>query len=132
MEDMTLREVCTTLGVSRRAVQGYENESLITATGKNNRGYLLYDSAAQERIKKIKLYQDMGFSLKQIKEIIDDSGSVLRNALIQQKEKLNQEIEQKTHMIHIIQEILDSRSEKEVASSLPQNTLLYLKGGTIQ
>lgn len=46
------------------------------------------------------------FSLKQIKEIIDDSGSVLRNALIQQKEKPNQEIEHKTHMIHIIQEIL--------------------------
>ena len=107
MEDMTLREVCTALGVSRRAVQGYENESLVTATGKNNRGYLLYNSEAQERIKKIKLYQDMGFSRKQIKEIIDDSGSVLRNALIQQKEKLNQEIEQKTYMIHIIQEILD-------------------------
>ena len=110
MEDMTLREVCTALGVSRRAVQGYENESLVTATGKNNRGYLLYNSEAQERIKKIKLYQDMGFSLKQIKEIIDDSGSVLRNALIQQKKKLNQEIDQKTHMIHIIQEILDSLS----------------------
>lgn len=110
MEDMTLREVCTALGVSRRAVQGYENESLVTATGKNNRGYLLYNSAAQARIKKIKLYQDMGFSLKQIKEIIDDSGPVLRNALIQQKEKLNQEIEQKKHMIHIIQEILDDLS----------------------
>ena len=72
MENMTLREVCTALGVSRRAVQGYENESLVTATGKNNRGYLLYDSEAQERIKKIKLYQDMGFSRKQLKEIIDD------------------------------------------------------------
>lgn len=34
----------------------------------------------------------MGFSLKQIKEIIDDSGPVLRDTLIQQKEKLNQEI----------------------------------------
>ena len=110
MEDMTLREVCTTLGVSRRAVQGYENESLVPPTGKNNRGYLLYNSEAQERIKKIKLYQDMGFSLKQIKEIIDDSGSLLRNALIQQKEKLNQEMEQKTHMIHIIQEILNGLS----------------------
>ena len=62
MEDMTLREVCTALGVSRRAVQGYENESLVTATGKNNRGYLLYNSEAQERIKKIKLYQDIANS----------------------------------------------------------------------
>ena len=61
----------------------------------------------------------MGFSLKQIKEIIDDSGPVLRFTLIQQKEKLNQEI-------------LDDFSEKEVANSLPQNTLFYLNGGTIQ
>ena len=82
MKDMTLREVCNTIGVSRRAIQGYEKESLVSATGKTNRGYLLYDTAAQERIKKIKLYQDMGFSLKQIKLIIDDSSPILKNALI--------------------------------------------------
>ncbi|MCI7739976.1 MAG: MerR family transcriptional regulator [Lachnospiraceae bacterium] len=110
MKDMTLREVCSAIGVSRRAIQGYEKESLVSATGKNNRGYLLYDTAAQERIKKIKLYQDMGFSLKQIKLIIDDSGPILKNALIQQQEKLNQEVEQKTTMIRIIQEMLKNLS----------------------
>ena len=110
MKDMTLREVCNTIGVSRRAVQGYEKESLVSATEKTNRGYLLYDTAAQERIKKIKLYQDMGFSLKQIKLIIDDSGPILKNALIQQQEKLNQEVEQKTTMIRIIQEMLKNIS----------------------
>lgn len=110
MKDMTLREVCNTIGVSRRAVQGYEKESLVSATGKNNRGYLLYDTAAQKRIKKIKLYQDMGFSLKQIKLIIDDSGPILKNALIQQQEKLNQEVEQKTAMIRMIQEMLKNLS----------------------
>ena len=52
MKDMTLREVCNTIGVSRRAIQGYEKESLVSATEKTNRGYLLYDTAAQERIKK--------------------------------------------------------------------------------
>lgn len=110
MKDMTLREVCNTIGVSRRAIQGYEKESLVSATGKNNHGYLLYDTAAQERIKKIKLYQDMGFSLKQIKLIIDDSSPFLKNALIQQQEKLNQEVEQKTTMIRIIQEMLKNLS----------------------
>ena len=110
MKDMTLREVCNTIGVSCRAIQGYEKESLVSATGKTNRGYLLYDTAAQERIKKIKLYQDMGFSLKQIKLIIDDSGPILKNALIQQQEKLNQEVEQKTTMIRIIQEMLKNLS----------------------
>lgn len=52
----------------------------------------------------------MGFSLKQIKLIIDDSGPILKNALIQQQEKLNQEVEQKTTMIRIIQEMLKNLS----------------------
>lgn len=106
MKNMTLREVCSTIGVSRRAVQGYEKEALVSATGKNNRGYLLYNAAAQNRIKKIKLYQDMGFSLKQIKQVIDDTGPTLRNALTQQREKLSQDIQQKNAMISIIQEML--------------------------
>lgn len=110
MKDMTLREVCSNIGVSRRAIQGYEKEKLVSATGKNNRGYLLYDTVAQNRIKKIKLYQDMGFSLKQIKEIIDDSGSALKNALIQQEEELRKEVHQKTEMIRIIQEMLKNLS----------------------
>ena len=31
----TLSEVCSVLEVSRRAVQGYENAGLVSATGKN-------------------------------------------------------------------------------------------------
>lgn len=30
---MTLREICETLEVSRRAIQGYENAGLVKATG---------------------------------------------------------------------------------------------------
>lgn len=106
MADMTLREVCGEMGVSRRAVQGYEKAALVAATGRNDRGHLLYDTAAQERIRRIKLYQDMGFSLKQIKLIIDDSGPMRRKALIRQKEKLRREARQKTDMIRIIEEML--------------------------
>lgn len=34
MSEITLREVCEKLGVSRRAVQGYEKAGLVTASGK--------------------------------------------------------------------------------------------------
>ena len=39
---MTLREVCDTLAVSRRAVQGYEKAGLVSAVGifhKGNQGH---------------------------------------------------------------------------------------------
>ena len=41
MEDKTLHEVCEAFGVSRRAIQGYEKAGLVSASGKNERGYLL-------------------------------------------------------------------------------------------
>lgn len=50
MKDKTLHEVCETFGVTRRAVQGYEKARLVAASGKNERGYLLYDKKCQERI----------------------------------------------------------------------------------
>lgn len=51
----TLRELCEHTGVSRRAIQGYEKAGLMTAAIKNERGYLLYDSNAQDRVRMIRL-----------------------------------------------------------------------------
>ena len=66
MEEKTLKEVCELVGVTRRAVQGYEDVGLVASTGRNKYGHLLYDESAVEKIKEIKLYQDFGFSIKEI------------------------------------------------------------------
>lgn len=70
---MTLREVCNMVGVTRRAVQCYEQEELVSSTGKNKYGYLLYDEEAVMRIKEVKMYQDFGFALKDIKVLFASS-----------------------------------------------------------
>ena len=64
---LLLREICELTGVTRRAVQGYEKEGLVRPSSKNKQGYLLYDQEAVVRIKEIKLFQERGFSLKEIK-----------------------------------------------------------------
>ena len=79
---MTLREVCDEVEVSRRAIQGYEKAGLVSATTRNRRGYLLYDVESRESIKQIKLFQELGFSVKEITEIIDAPKEVLKEALI--------------------------------------------------
>lgn len=66
MSEITLKQVCEKYGVTRRAVQGYEKQNLVQATGKTDRGYLLYDDRAQEQIKFIKMLQNFGFSIKEI------------------------------------------------------------------
>lgn len=88
---MTLREICETLQVSRRAIQGYEKAGLVAATGRNKYGHLLYDNTAKLRIAQIKFYQQLGFTIKEITVIIDAPNVVLKAALEQQVKKLRKE-----------------------------------------
>ncbi len=89
--DMTLREIHEAFGISRRAIQGYEKAGLVQKTGKNERGHLLYDEEAQTRIKKIRLFQQMGFSICEIKDMIDAPDDMLKPIMKQQLLKLKRQ-----------------------------------------
>ena len=78
---MTLREICETLGVSRRALQGYEKAGLVISSGRNKYGHLLYDKDAEVRIAQIKFYQQLGFSIKEFTMIIDAPDTEIKKAL---------------------------------------------------
>ena len=96
---MMLREICREFEISRRTVQGYEKAGLVSATGRNKYGHLLYDENAIQRIAKIKFYQQLGFSLKEITEIIDAPDAVLKAKLEKQVETLNKEKEEMQELI---------------------------------
>ena len=91
MQEATLREVCAKYKVSRRAVQGYEKAGIVKSTGRNKMGYLLYDAGAQERIATVHMYQEIGFSIKEIKEIIDAPRESVLPVLQNQMNKLKKE-----------------------------------------
>lgn len=80
---LLLREICELTGATRRAVQGYEKEGLVKPSSKNKQGYLLYDQEAVVRIKEIKLFQERGFSLKEIKSFEDMPTEDLKLVLTQ-------------------------------------------------
>ena len=61
MQEMTLKEVCKKIGVTRRAVQGYEKAGLVSFSGKNKYGYLLYDEVAIEKIRIVLCIQSLAF-----------------------------------------------------------------------
>lgn len=89
---MTLKTLCESVGVSRRSIQCYEKAGLMAPTDKNKYGHLLYDDQTLHRAKVIKFMQDLGFKLKEIKEIIDAPNYVIKEAL----EKRLQELEEET------------------------------------
>ena len=68
-EDKSLREIRSTLGLSRRIIQGYEKQGLIRSAGRNKYGHLLYDEETLHRIVLIRFYQGLGFELKRDSDI---------------------------------------------------------------
>ena len=105
---MTLKAVCNHVGVTRRAIQGYEKAGLVKPTDKNKYGHLLYDEAAIEKIVKIKQYQNFGFSIKEIQalqnlseeEVLKKLKSKLQSMQLEMQ-KLKENIDQLEQLIAV-------------------------------
>lgn len=97
--EKTLREVCAALQISRRTIQGYEKAGLVSPSGKNKYGYLLYNPTAQKRIQTIHFYQQLGFSIKEIQTIADASREIQKTALVNRIAALKAEQMQLQHLI---------------------------------
>ena len=106
MKEYTLREICELVGVSRRAVQGYEQAELVKASGKNKYGYLLYDEKSLEQIRNIRMYQDFGFSIKEIKELIEAAPLEYKKMLLKQMLVIQKEITALQKNIEKMKELL--------------------------
>ncbi len=104
---MNLRELCKSLDISRRRIQGYEKAGLVAPSGKNKYGHLLYDESAIELIGRIRLYQEFGFELKEIKELINAPDEKLKAALIKQVEILEKRGERIGELIDEARKIIE-------------------------
>lgn len=89
--DKKLREICEELNISRRTIQGYEKMGLVKATSRNKYGHLLYDERGIERIRLVRFYQSIGFSLKEIVLLMDSPAAVQKVMLEEKLEELENE-----------------------------------------
>lgn len=111
MEKKTLREVCELVEISRRTVQGYEKASLVAPIGKNKYGYLLYDDIAVEKIKQIKQYQDFGFSVKQIKVLLEATDELYMKMMIERLKDMQMELQQLQTNIKKIEGLISEKQQ---------------------
>lgn len=109
MEKITLREVCNRVGVSRRAVQGYEKIGLVVSSGKNKYGYLLYDETEVEKIRCIKQYQDFGFKVKEIVVLMDAPDDVYVEMLSMKMEIMKKQLKNLMANIEVVEKLLVER-----------------------
>ena len=109
MSAKTLRQVCETLEVTRRAVQGYEKEGLVTASGRNERGWLLYDEECQEKIRKIRFLQSTGLRVREIAEFLEASEGEQIRKLEERRKVLENEIREREALVRQITKYISEK-----------------------
>lgn len=70
IEVLNIGEVARRGGVSVEALRYYEREGLVESLGRDANRYRLYDDGAVRQVRFIKRAQDVGFTLKDIKELL--------------------------------------------------------------
>ena len=111
MREMTLKEVCKNLGVTRRTVQGYEKAGLVSCSGKSKYGYLLYDDVAIEKIRIIKMYQDFGFAIREIKELLAVSDEIYVRMMKERIEAMKLEVAMLGERIRVAEKCIGDREK---------------------
>lgn len=70
MDGLTISQLATQGGVNLQTVRYYERRGLLTASARTEAGYRIFQPEAVHRIHFIKRAQDLGFSLRDIKELL--------------------------------------------------------------
>lgn len=70
-KSFTVGDVAEATGLSRKSIRYYEEEKLIPKALRSASGYRLYDEGVLERLKFIQKAKEIGFSLEDIKGILE-------------------------------------------------------------
>lgn len=70
MESMTIGKVANRAGVGVETIRFYEREGLIEEPARRGSGYRIYPADTVDRVRFIKRAKELGFSLKEIKELM--------------------------------------------------------------
>lgn len=71
---LTIGEAAQRLAVSADSLRYYEKQGLLVPTARTGAGYRLYDADALRRLKFIKHAQQCGFSLAEVRELLEIQG----------------------------------------------------------
>lgn len=70
MDQLTIGDVATQAGVNLETIRYYERRGLVPKPPRTPSGYRLFPAESVNRVRFIKRAQELGFSLKEIKELL--------------------------------------------------------------
>jgi MerR family mercuric resistance operon transcriptional regulator len=70
MDSLTISQVAKRAGINLQTVRYYERQGILALTSRTEAGYRIFSSESVRRIRFIKRVQELGFSLKEIKDLL--------------------------------------------------------------
>lgn len=125
---LTVKAVAELAGVSVRTLHHYDEIGLLKPAGQSAAGYRLYSQEDLERLQQILFFRELGFSLKEIRAILDSPGFDRRQALLADREALLQRKARIERLIATIDRTL-AAMEKEDDRMLTRDEMKELFDG---
>ncbi|WP_083633563.1 MerR family transcriptional regulator [Alkalihalophilus pseudofirmus] len=96
---MKVKELAELVGISVRTLHHYDEIGLLKPDTISEAGYRYYSESNLDTLQQILFYKELGFSLKQIKEVLEDPGFNQQKALVWQRKMLLEKRDKLNQMI---------------------------------
>ena len=96
---MKIGQVAQVTGLNVQSIRFYEREGLLPSVDRSNAGYRMYQKDSIQRIRFIKHAQEVGFSLKEISELLslkvnpDGSCHMVQQIVVEKLQQLEERLE---------------------------------------
>ena len=116
----SVKEVCEVAGVTRKTLFHYDQIGLLKPTHrKGKQGVKMYDSEALTQLLEIRLYRSLGFSIEEIRILMNRDNEKRMELLHRHSEEVQKEIDQGLDKQKLIQALITISDEtiQEIISS---------------
>ena len=115
MQNYTVKQLSDLAGVSRRTLHHYDEIGLLKPAGHGENRYRYYDDAGLLRLQQILFYRELGLSLAEIQDILDQAEFDVLQALQTHKRALQERIMRLNRLIVTVDKtILHVKGEKKM------------------
>ena len=104
----TVKAVADLAHVTVRTLHHYDRIGLLSPESVSHAGYRLYSDADLERLQQILFFRELGFSLREIGEIVNSPDFDRREALREHRRLLEQRIERLERLIEVVDHTLQN------------------------
>lgn len=105
---LTVGAVAALAGVTVRTLHHYDEIGLVSASDRSDAGYRLYGRGEIERLQEVLFFREPGFSLEEVKGIIEDPGCSRVGALARQRELLVENADRLLAMVDAIDKTIEA------------------------